>query len=137
MATSGLIFTDSNVLIDVSQPGSAWFEWSYRAIVDAMARGSPVINAIVYAELSVKFPDATAVAGALEAYIFEDIPREAAFLAGRAHADYRKRGGTREAILPDFLIGAHCAVRSHVLLTRDARRYRHAFPDLRIIAPQD
>jgi predicted nucleic acid-binding protein len=39
------------------------------------------------------------------------------------------------APLPDFYIGAHATVAGHTLLTRDARRYRHYFPKLRVIAP--
>jgi len=44
-------------------------------------------------------------------------------------------GRLTRATLPDFLIGAHAAVKGYTLLTRDARRYRQYFPDLDIIAP--
>jgi predicted nucleic acid-binding protein len=37
--------------------------------------------------------------------------------------------------MPDFYIGAHAALAGLTLLTRDARRYRHYFPSLRVIAP--
>ena len=37
--------------------------------------------------------------------------------------------------LPDFLIGAHALLESTGLLTRDERRYRQAFPGLRLILP--
>jgi predicted nucleic acid-binding protein len=132
---SGLTFVDTNILIDASDAGSIWHAWAIAHLVDAVAAGPLVTNAIVFAEFSVTFGRIEDVATAFEAYRFEDIPREAAFLAGRVHAAYRRRGGGREAILPDFLIGAHCAVRGHRLLTRDGRRYRHAFPSLRVIAP--
>lgn len=69
-------------------------------------------------------------------YDYRAIPREAAFLAARAHAAYRERGGTRQMILPDFLIGAHALVENLALLTRDGRRYRQAFPGLKLITPQ-
>ena len=52
-----------------------------------------------------------------------------------AHADYRQCGGQRSMILPDFLIGAHALLESTGLLTRDGRRYRQAFPGLRLILP--
>jgi len=52
-----------------------------------------------------------------------------------AHADDRQRGGQRAMFLPDFLIGAHALLESTGLLTRDERRYRQAFPGLRLILP--
>ena len=68
-------------------------------------------------------------------YDYRPLPREAAFLAARAHADYRERGGKRATIVPDFLIGAHAVIEQVPLLTRDVRRYRQAFPGLKLIAP--
>ncbi len=65
----------------------------------------------------------------------EAIPPEAAFLAGRAFAQYRRRGDAKRAPLPDFFIGAHAAVASYELLTRDAARYRTYFPTLPLISP--
>lgn len=56
-------------------------------------------------------------------------------LAAMAHADYRQRGGQRSMILPDFLIGAHALLESTGLITRDGRRYRQAFPGLKLILP--
>ena len=65
----------------------------------------------------------------------ENIPYEAAFLAGKSFLAYRGRGGTKRSPLPDFLIGAHAAVAGYRLLTRDASRYRTYFPRLALIAP--
>ncbi|NBU28536.1 MAG: DNA-binding protein, partial [Caulobacteraceae bacterium] len=50
-------------------------------------------------------------------------------------AQYRRRGGARESILADFLIGAHAAVAGYALLTRDPRRVRAAFPGVELITP--
>ena len=68
-------------------------------------------------------------------YSYRPIPRDAAFLAARAHTDYRARGGSLQTVLADFLIGAHALVERVPLLTRDRRRYRQAFPGLELIAP--
>lgn len=44
-------------------------------------------------------------------------------------------GGRGERTLPDFLIGAHAAIRGYALLTRHPPGFRTHFPDLAIIAP--
>jgi predicted nucleic acid-binding protein len=69
--------------------------------------------------------------------IVEAIPMAASFLAGHAHADYRRAGGPRQAILPDFLIGAHAAVTGRPLLTRDPRRVATHIPGATLISPDD
>jgi len=65
----------------------------------------------------------------------ESLTREASFLASLAWRAYRRRGGRRVRILPDFIIGAHAQTQASQLLTRDEHFYRPAFPRLRIIVP--
>lgn len=128
---------DSNVLIDLFDEASEWRDWSEAMLTRAASRGALVINPIVYAEVAAGFGSLDDIEAALpESYLRrESLPWAAAFLAGRAFVQYRRRGGTRSAPLPDFYIGAHAAVAGHTLLTRDARRYRYYFPKLRVIAP--
>ncbi len=64
------------------------------------------------------------------------MPRAALFLAGKVFARYRRSGGRRTGVLPDFFIGAHAAVSQLPLLTRDDGRYRTYFPSLALITPQ-
>jgi predicted nucleic acid-binding protein len=128
---------DSNVLIDLFDEASEWREWSDAMLTQCATRGPLVINPIVYAEVSAGFESLDDAEAALpEAYLRrEPLPWAAAFLAGRAFIQYRRRGGKTPAPLPDFYIGAHAAVAGHTLLTRDARRYRYYFPKLTVIAP--
>ncbi|MEZ5292368.1 MAG: type II toxin-antitoxin system VapC family toxin [Vicinamibacterales bacterium] len=128
---------DSNVLIDLFDEQSEWREWSDAMLTRCLSRGPLVINPIVFAEVSAGFSSLEDVEAALpESYVRrEPLPWPAAFLAGRAFVQYKRRGGTMSAPLPDFYIGAHAAVAGHTLLTRDARRYRFYFPRLRVIAP--
>jgi predicted nucleic acid-binding protein len=128
---------DSNVLIDLFDEESEWREWSDAMVHAAGKRGDVVINPLIFAEVSAGYDSFEEVDALLSAPFFkrESLPWEAAFLAGRAFWLYRQRGGTRTSPLPDFYIGAHAAVAGHTLLTRDARRYRHYFPKLRIVAP--
>lgn len=128
---------DSNVIIDLFDEESEWREWSDAMLSRAARRGPLVINPIVFAEICAGFDSLDDVEAALpQTYVRrEALPWEAAFLAGRAFVQYRRRGGTRAAPLPDFYIGAHAAVAGYTLLTRDPLRYRHYFPKLKVIAP--
>ena len=124
--------------MDVLSPvDGPWLAWSAAALAAAADRAKLVVNPIIYAELSVGYDSAEALEAELPASAFEreDIPYEAAFLAGKAFLDYRRRGGLRRSPLPDFFIGAHAAVAGHTLLTRDSRRYRTYFPRLALISP--
>lgn len=131
------VLVDTNVLLDVLDEDPRWEAWSARALADAADRGTLLINPIIFAEVSLSFERIEELDAALPvtAFVREDLPWEAAFLAGRSFLTYRRRGGTRHAPLPDFYIGAHAAVRGHAVLTRDPARYRSYFPTVRLIAP--
>lgn len=128
---------DSNVVLDLLTPNAAWHVWCARQTAVSSAQGSLVINALIYAEASPRFENESDLHRSLVALgiVFEHIPWEAAYSAGLAHALYRRSGGLRERVLPDFLIGAHAAARGYSLLTRDGGRYRSYFPSIDIIAP--
>jgi len=134
-STAGTV-VDSSVLLDVFTEDPNWIDWSRAQLIEAAQRGAIVLNAVVLAEIAPRFPDIEILRSALPSMaVVEEIPLAAAFLAGHAHADYRHTGGTREAILPDFLIGAHAAVTARPLLTRDPRRIATYIPGARLIAP--
>lgn len=97
-----------------------------------------VIDPVVYAELSIGFAqpgEVDAVLATADISVVE-APRTALFLAGKVFREYRRRGGSRTGVLPDFFIGAHAAVLGAPLITRDARRYRTYFPTIDLIAPE-
>lgn len=60
------------------------------------------------------------------------IAREAA----RAQAAYRRRGGRREVLIPDFVIGANAAYYAGRLLTTNPRDFFTAFPTLEVLTPE-
>ena len=128
---------DSNVLLDILDQDDEWLDWSASMLADAARRGPIVVNQLIVAEASVTLDTFEEVEEALPPAYFvrESMPWEAAFLAGKAFAAYRRRGGTKRSPLPDFYIGAHAAAAGHTLLTRNPGRYRAHFPKLRIIAP--
>ena len=127
---------DSNVLLDVLSHDPIWMEWSATALEETADASSLIINPVIYAEVSYGYTRKEDLEAALPALLRrEPIPYDAAFLAAKAHAIYRKRRGVKLSPLPDFFIGAHAAVCSYALLTRDPRRYRSYFPTVKLIAP--
>ena len=132
-----MVLVDTNVLVDVLQDDPQWADWS----IDQMRAQASVhplaINAVIYAEISLSFSTLEALDGVVTTLALEmhEIPRSALFLAAKAYAQYRKRGGNKLQVLPDFFIGAHAAVEGWPLLTRDANRFRTYFPTLELLAP--
>jgi predicted nucleic acid-binding protein len=129
---------DTNVLFDVIEVGSEFESWSTARLLEARRAGPLVINQLIYAEMAAGFDSESALEGLLSPSKFEreDLPWQAAFLAGRAFLQYRQAGGPRRSPLPDFYIGAHALVRGHSLITRDRGRYVTYFPMLRVISPE-
>jgi predicted nucleic acid-binding protein len=128
---------DTNVLLDVTQNDPSWFDWSSRKIADAADDGSAIVNQIVYSELAAGYDSSETLDEMLrqEGFRREQVPWDAAFMAGIAFLLYRQRGGARPSPLPDFFIGAHAAVRGYRLLTRHRGCYANYFPTLHIISP--
>lgn len=131
------VLVDSNVLLDIATDDPTWSDWSAAMLERLGDEAVLVINALVYAEVSIGFPTIERLEAALPTDLFrrEHLPYEAAFLAGKCFLEYRRDGGTTRSPLPDFYIGAHAAVAGYRLLTRDAARYRTYFPRLEVIAP--
>jgi predicted nucleic acid-binding protein len=128
-------FFDTSVVLDILGDDPVWGDWSTEALVVSAAPRR--IAPVVYAELSGRFETRSGLDRELAqlGLVVEDARRDALFSAGRAHAAYRRRGGARTQVLPDFLIGAQAADQGASLVTRDPRRLRDAFPDLKLITP--
>ena len=132
------MLVDTNVLLDVLEDDPDWVDWSLHQLRAQSQIHSLAINPIIYAELSLAFTHFEALDAALDGMGLAvlDLPRPALFLAGKAFAQYRRRGGTKSNVLSDFFIGAHAAVAGVPILTRDTARYRTYFPSVLLSAPQ-
>ena len=129
-------FVDSSVLLDVFTEDEHWVQWSESALTNAISQGPLVINHIVLAEIAPRFPKLEDLMAHLpKQMLLEGLPTSAAFLSGHAHATYRRKGGTRTQILPDFLIAAHAGVTKRPLLTRDPKRISTYLPGVSLISP--
>lgn len=132
-----MLLVDTNVLVDVLTNDQEWADWSIGQLRAQSKIHRLAINPIIYAELSLAFSAVEMLDKTIDdlALALVEVPRPALFLAGKAFVRYRRQGGTKTNVLADFFIGAHAAVSGYPVLTRDTRRYRSYFADIKLIAP--
>jgi predicted nucleic acid-binding protein len=128
---------DSSVLIDVFLPDPRFGPPSRDALRRCSAEGGLVACEVVWAEVVGIFPDAGQAGAVLRelGVRFESVDEGAATSAGSAWSAYRRRRGSRNRIVADFLIGAHALSRADRLLTRDRGFHRRYFEGLEIVDP--
>lgn len=133
-----MILVDTNVLVDVLQKDPLWAQWSLQQLTAQSQIHELLINPVIYSELSMMFETMDALEAAIAQAELQvaEFPRPALFLAGKAFLRYRRQGGSKQNVLPDFFIGAHAAVVDCAILTRDPQRYRHYFPTVQLITPE-
>jgi predicted nucleic acid-binding protein len=127
-----IIAVDTNIFLDVLRPNPAFVTSSLELLQRSAAEGSLVICSVVWAELAASFrrrEDLDAFLDAVPVRL-ERFTSGALYHAAQAWVAYRRAGGRRERILPDFLIGAHASAQCARLLSRDRGFYRSYFPDL-------
>jgi predicted nucleic acid-binding protein len=128
---------DSNVIIDLLSKDAQFGIWSFRQIDRLAQLGDLVINQICFAETAIYFKNVVEFERSMSliGIARDELSWSAAGKAGIAHYEYRKKGGSRDRTLADFLIGSHANEKGFRLLTRDPAPYRTYFPELDIIAP--
>jgi hypothetical protein len=132
------VLIDSCVLLDLFTDDPNWVNWSEHILEYYSQTNTLYVNSIVYTEVSIGFNKIEELEIAIEQLGIKvlEIPREALFLTGKAFLKYRKNKGTKNAPLPDFFIGAHATVSSFDLITRDIKKFRTYFPQVKLIHPQ-
>ncbi len=132
-----MTLVDTNVLLDLITDDPNWADWSIARLEAASLTGPLLINDVVYSELAVRYDRIEHLEEFVDTagLVIAPMPRAALFLAGKVFTQYRRSGGSRTGVLPDFFIGAHAAVSEIPLLTRDVGRYHTYFPTLKLVAP--
>ncbi len=109
---------DTNVLLDVFAADARFGPPSAREFRRAFAQGSVVACEVVWAEVAGVFPSAEAARNGMRelAIEFSPVSEAVGLAAGAAWKEYRRRGGRRERVIADYLIGAHALAEADALL---------------------
>ncbi len=124
---------DTNVLLDVFLTSASDHLQSQKRLSAAYDAGAVIVCDVVYAELVPAFGERAPLDGALREIgaALSPVDTSIAYEAGLRWWRYRKDGGPRNRIMPDFLIGAHAMAAADTLLTRDRGFYDTYFPELK------
>lgn len=132
-----MIALDSSVLLDILIGDEQFAEVSEACIGDALARDEVVVCDAVVAEVQAMLDTQADLMETLASIgIRYEVTHEgAAMRAGHMNKRFRARGGKRERVVADFLIGAQALLQCSALITRDAAFFREYFKGLKLIVP--
>lgn len=128
---------DTNILLDVFGADPQHGQQSSLLLRRCLKEGAVHACEVVWVETGTAFPTQQACKTAMETLTveFSSITQETALLAAQVWREYRLKGGKRERVVADFLIGAHALLQGNRLLTRDRGFYRKYFKSLTILEP--
>jgi hypothetical protein len=132
-----MIAVDSSVLLDVISNDATFADASANALAAAGEIDDVVVCDAVMAEICAYAEPMENALEAMAEFGIRLLPttEQATMRAGAMYRRFRQRGGGRERLIADFLIGAHAMLQTGTLITRDAGFHRDYFKGLRIINP--
>ncbi len=128
---------DTSVLLDVFGADATFGPRSRASVRSCLTEGHLIACEVVWAEVARFFPSPDAARDALDrlGVAYSPVELHTALAASKAWKLYRSRGGQRDRVVADFLIGAHSLSQAERLLTRDRGFYRTYFARLRVLDP--
>lgn len=129
---------DSSVLFDILIGDPVYAEASEQCIGDALAREDVVVCDAVVAEVQAMLDTSVSLMDTLISLGIRYLPTQeaAAMRAGHMNKRFRARGGKRERVVADFLIGAHALLQCDGLITRDEGFFRDYYKGLKVVVPK-
>ena len=128
-----IVAVDSSVLFSVWKGESAGEQWLDK-LVHTAAIGKLIVCEIVVAELGGYFESPKNLHESLENLNISIVHStvKTCHYAGKIFKNYRKEGGKREHLIPDFLIGSHAHNQADKLFAEDRGYLRKYFSKLKV-----
>ncbi len=108
----------------------AWMEM----IVGLAPSAALVANEIVWAETAPFFSSLRELRGRMDdlGVAYDAISEQSAYSAGQIFSAYRRAGGPRDHLIPDFLVASHALHQTDGLIAADRGYFRRYFKALRL-----
>ena len=133
-----MIAVDSSVLLDVLTDDPRFADASETCLGEALAHNDLVVCDAVVAEIHTLLAGSESTMDGLSSLGIRYLPtsEQAAVRAGHMQRRFLDRGGRKDRVVADFLIGAHALLQCDALVTRDASFFRDYFKGLKVIEPR-
>jgi len=127
---------DSSVLLAILHREPDHLAWQ-SALERASESGQLLLCPVAFAEVSSRFATAEELLERAEALRiqYDEFQPQAAWRAGQIFKAYRKAGGQRTHMIPDFMIAAHAYEQADQLASTDRGYLREYFPGLKLLSP--
>ena len=131
-----MIAVDSSPLIAIFKGESSGAKW-LDLLVRLRSENPLAACDVVWSEVAPLFDTVHTLRSSMHeiGVHFSPLDETVCFKAGRLFAEYRKRGGSRPRMIPDFMIAAHALQHASGLATADDDFMRAHFPRLKLIQP--
>ena len=128
---------DTSALVAITKAEPDAHEWT-NLLAQAQADGDLVVCDVVAAEFFALLMDRAKFERTFTGLgiTFSAASLESAQLAGRLFRQYRRLGGPREHLVPDFLIGAHAQRQADQIAAIYRGYLRRYFPRLKVLKPR-
>ena len=132
-----ITLVDSNILIDVFIADPTYGITSAKKLRQAFNDGAVAACEIVWTDVGALFPNEHKFIQEMKilGIEFSPVSYETSLKAAEIWQKYRSKGGKKDRVVADFIIGAHALIQGDCLLTRDRGFYRNYFQGLSIIEP--
>lgn len=127
---------DSSVMLAILNREAGYEKWE-TALENASLEGTLLICPVAFAEVSPRYSSLEKLQRELKKMrvCYDPISPKASWLAGQIFMAYRRAGGPRSRMIPDFLIAAHAREQADRLAAVDRGYLRAYFPKLELLGP--